>query len=569
MREHLRNNKGILLFCLAWFFLNLIQAFFTEIIDDEAYYWLYSRFPAWGYFDHPPMVAFLIKLGYGIFPNEMGVRFFSSLLGAGTIYITWLMIPERLRDLRLFMLTVFAISLMHLNVAGFVALPDTPLVFFAALFFLVLRRYLEEDRIGQALLLGVIVALMMYSKYHALLILFFTILSDWKLITRKSFWLIVAVAVIMYIPHILWQIKNDFVSFQYHLVGRNDPFQPRQILEYLGNQILVTGPFVGVILLYLGFTRKAAGSFERMLKFNLIGFFGFFLLSSVRGHVEPHWTAAVFPPLIILAFLNLDGRTQIRKWLRILGFASIPAILLIRVYLVWNILPLPDHVTRMFHDKDKWSVQIEELAGDRPVVFMNRFQNPSVYWFYTGKTAFTRNNILYRRNQFDVWPLEEQLEGKRVVLSRWSSGRDSVKVLETVHGDFPYYEIGRYCSFNRLRIKILEDEIESVTDGEYSVKVSITNPTSVKVCLDCECDLPPLLMYTYYSEDIRFRSSTVESQPELGSLEPGEEILLDVPLIAPEDPGIYSLNVSLGSAILLPGINGGSVELTVNSPGDH
>ncbi len=569
MREHFRDNKAILLFCLAWFFLNLLQAFFTEIMEDEAYYWLYSEFPSWGYFDHPPMVAILVKLGYSIFPNELGVRLFPSLLGAGTIYIIWQLIPERSRNKNLFMLTVFAISLMHLNVAGFIALPDIPLVFFASLFFLILRRYLEEDRIGQAILLGVIVAMMMYSKYHALLILFFTILSDWKLIIRKSFWLIVAVAVILYLPHIIWQIKHDFVSFEYHLIARNDPFQPRQILEYLGNQILVTGPFVGVILLYLAFSRKTAGSFERMLKFNLIGFFGFFFLSSVRGHVEPHWTAAAFPPMVILAFLNLNGKDKLRKWLRILGIVSIPAILLIRIYLVWNILPLPNHVSKMFHDKDIWSAQIEEVSGDRPVVFMNKYQYPSVYWFYTGNTAFTRNNNLYRRNQFDVWPLEHQLEGQSVVLSHWDRTKDNLKVHPTIHGEFPYYEIDKYCSFNRLKIEILKKEIESAADAEFTVAIRILNPTSFRVCMNCECDLSPLLIYTYYSKNIRVSSTTIEPQPELGSLEPGEELLLDVPLIAPTDPGMYSLSVSLGSAILIPGINGTPVNLLVNSPADR
>ena len=41
--------------------LNLLQAHFTELIFDEAYYWHYAQNMAWGYFDHPPMVALMIK----------------------------------------------------------------------------------------------------------------------------------------------------------------------------------------------------------------------------------------------------------------------------------------------------------------------------------------------------------------------------------------------------------------------------------------------------------------------------------------------------------------------------
>jgi hypothetical protein len=42
------------LFYSAWLLINLIQAGSTELFDDEAYYWIYSRYPDWGYFDHPP-----------------------------------------------------------------------------------------------------------------------------------------------------------------------------------------------------------------------------------------------------------------------------------------------------------------------------------------------------------------------------------------------------------------------------------------------------------------------------------------------------------------------------------
>jgi hypothetical protein len=426
---------------------------------------------------------------------------------------------------------------MHLNVAGFLALPDIPLVFFTSLFFLVLKRFLAEDRMAQALGLGVIIALMMYSKYHALLIIFFTILSDWKLILRKTFWVIVAVAVILYLPHIIWQVKNNFVSFQYHLISRNDPFQPRQILEYLGNQLVVTGPFVGVLLLFLAFARPAKGAYEKMLKFNLIGFFGFFFLSSIRGHVEPHWTAAAFPPMIVLAMLNLDRFPGLRKWIRVLGLASIPVILVIRLYLIVEILPMPVHVSRMFHDKDLWAKQIGEVAGDRPVVFLNKYQHPSLYRFY----------------------------GRQVLLTHWGKV-DSTRAIATTWDEIYYYEIERYCSFNRLSVKILEKKLQSPPGEQINVPVQIGNPTHQTVCLDCPCDLPPMLYQSVEDRDRIFYHDRIQEQPRLTSLEPGEQILLDIQIKVPEEPGDYLLTISFGSELLIPGINGVPVKLLVTDP---
>ena len=293
--------RKIIIFSSFWFILSLIQSFFSEIIDDEAYYWVYSQFLDWGYFDHPPMIALLIKIGSAVIPGELGVRLLPSLLGSGTVFIILMMLKDQVRDIRLPMLVICAIPLLHFHVAGFIAIPDLPLVFFASLFFYFYKKYLAQESPLVILLLSLSIAMMLYSKYHALLVIGFTVLSNLKILYRRSFWLVVLLSLTLYLPHILWQVRHDFVSFGYHLIDRNTPFELRHLLEYIGNQWIMIGPFCGLILLYLGITRKTTNKFESALKFNLIGFFLFFLFSSLKGHVEPHWTAVAFIPLILLS----------------------------------------------------------------------------------------------------------------------------------------------------------------------------------------------------------------------------------------------------------------------------
>ena len=61
--------------------LRLIAAAFTPITFDEAYYWMWSKHLAGGYYDHPPMVAVVIRLGTLIAGDtEFGVRLVSILL---------------------------------------------------------------------------------------------------------------------------------------------------------------------------------------------------------------------------------------------------------------------------------------------------------------------------------------------------------------------------------------------------------------------------------------------------------------------------------------------------------
>src|SRR3978361_499690 len=69
------------LIVLALVVLRLVAAAFTPITFDEAYYWMWSKHLAGGYYDHPPAVALVIRLGTMIAGDtELGVRLVSILL---------------------------------------------------------------------------------------------------------------------------------------------------------------------------------------------------------------------------------------------------------------------------------------------------------------------------------------------------------------------------------------------------------------------------------------------------------------------------------------------------------
>src|SRR5213595_2825392 len=72
-------NTGLAILALVG--LRLIVAAFTPITFDEAYYWMWSKHLAGGYYDHPPMVAVVIRLGTMLAGDtELGVRLVSVLL---------------------------------------------------------------------------------------------------------------------------------------------------------------------------------------------------------------------------------------------------------------------------------------------------------------------------------------------------------------------------------------------------------------------------------------------------------------------------------------------------------
>ena len=401
-----------LLFYTSWLLLALAQAASTELIADEAYYWVYSRFPAWGYFDHPPMIAFIIKSGYAIFHNELGVRLICALLGTMTILITE-SLTERKNP---FLFYTIVLSIGVLQIAGFLAVPDTPLLFFTALFFYTYRSFIKNTNWKNTLLLAIAISLLFYTKYHGLLIVLFTFLSNIKLFTRWETWLAGFFVLVLYAPHLLWQWDHDWVSFRYHLFESNvSAYKFSYTTDYLLGQILLAGPLAGLILFPAALMYKVKTQTEKALKFTLIGIYLIFLISSFRGKVEVNWTMPAIIPLIVLSHQFLIDKISWIKPLKIIAFVSLLLIIAARIYLVVDIGP--DNSTRGRFRNKAWAKTIVKKTGETPVVFYNSYQRASLFWFYSGVPSHSHNWYGDRRSNYNFWPTESNLLGKKVFIA--------------------------------------------------------------------------------------------------------------------------------------------------------
>jgi Dolichyl-phosphate-mannose-protein mannosyltransferase len=425
MKELLKKNHRLLFYGL-WFLLGLIQSGLTELQDDEAYYWVFSQYLDWGYFDHPPMIALLVKLGYAIFPNELGVRFFPLLLN-----IFSLVIIEKLTDKKNpFLFYTIALSIAVLQVSGFVAVPDIPLIFFTTLFFLCYKRFAGNFSLFNTFLLGLSVALLLYSKYHAVLIVFFVLLSNFKLFTKYQVYLAGIIALLLFSPHLWWQCQHDWVSFRYHLFESNvNDYKLSFTIEYIIGQLLLPGPIAGFVLLPAAFLYKPKIEIERALRFTMIGIYIFFLISSFRGRVEGNWTSPVLVPLMILSHQFLNAHF---KWQKVL-YKLLPITMLLVVFskiiMLVDLLPLKA-VRERYHSWKDWPAEMKERTKGLPIVLSNSYQRASKYWFYSGQMTLSQNWYRERRNNYNFWPIEDSLLGKPVYfmdkhgLSRFS---DSLK----------------------------------------------------------------------------------------------------------------------------------------------
>ncbi|AMR34353.1 hypothetical protein A0256_24310 [Mucilaginibacter sp. PAMC 26640] len=411
-----KSDKPVWYFILCWTLLNLVQAYTLELHGDEAYYWVYAQKLDWGYFYHPPMMALFIKIGYTLLHNELGIRLMAVFTNSAAIYLLRLILKPYRVSPHWFILAISSVLVFH--VYGFTTTPDAPLFFFAVLFYYVYQRYITKDGFLTGLLMGVIAACLLYSKYHGVLVIGFTVLSNFKLFKRGSFYLAMLTALIILVPHILWQMHHGFPAVNYQLFERSTDrtYKIGDSIEYLSGQLLLGGVLSSWYLFYKGFTAKVSDAFTRTLMFNAIGTFAFFLVNTLNADVQPHYTLIAFGPLTALALINFSKGNLFPVWYQRLLLINIGLVLLLRVALLfqWPVMQKIQALDTYFGYK-KWAMEIHKKAGNAYMVMDDGFQNPSKYNFYNHTLkGFSYDSRYYGRTMYDIWPFEDSLQHKRV-----------------------------------------------------------------------------------------------------------------------------------------------------------
>ena len=394
-----------------WLFINILQAAFTGLHSDESYYWMYSQHLAWGYFDHPPMIAFLIFLGDSVMHNELGVRLFVIVLSTLTMAMIMNVLNEK-KDLLFLSLFILSFPLVHTHIGGFMALPDTPLIFFTLLFYLGYKKFVAKPNLKMSLVMALLAAAMIYSKYHAFVALGLIVLSNLKLLKNKYFWITVIVAVLLLTPHILWQIDNHFPTFKYHLSDRTKPVRFWTVQNNITSQLLVAGPFTCFIVFFSLTKFKINGDlFKKAIIFSILGFYIFFFIMSFKNRIEAHYTTAITPLLMIATYPIISNDPGLKKWFKRLAFPSVILFFFFRFYLAADFLPNFGEVKISFYNHKATTAQIKRMAAGKKVASFNNFGFPGNYQFYTGDPAIHLATPGYRFCQFDLWDEETACEG--------------------------------------------------------------------------------------------------------------------------------------------------------------
>ncbi len=543
-----KNYKPLFYFILIWFAVNILQAIFTGIDGDEAYYWTYSRHLQWGYFDHPPMVALSIKLGELFGHGYLFTRFGTVLLSAATIYFGFKALPNRLQNVKRY-IVVFA-SVLIFHIYSFVTTPDPSLLFFTALFFYAYKLYLQQDNFLNTIFLSACIAGLIYSKYHGILPVFFTFLSNPKLILKRSAWIAVILVIAAFVPHLWWQYEHDWPTVRYHLFERSQgSYSLDKTTNYILGQLLIFGPFTTVVALIAILKKRIhAETYFRAHVFTFFGVLLFFFLSSFKKNIEPHWTLVAGISFVVLVLDLLERATEkLRKIFLRLCFINIFLVLAARLLIAIPNSPAKniDRFQVQIYSH-QWADSLYKHAAGTPVVFVDNYTYPSLYLYYHPDQLSTcYSSVYYRKNNYNLQD-HEAFNDKTVYAER------NIRIAGTdIEVKSPYvptflHKVDSFKAIAGLKISWLNKINTGSTGQKIKVNLELSNPFSYSINGE-----NLFLNYTFFKSKNDHKTSANIPVMEK-ELPPGFKKNIDIEISLPATVGKYKLIFSFDQPSMGP-----------------
>jgi 4-amino-4-deoxy-L-arabinose transferase-like glycosyltransferase len=342
----------------------MVVAGSIELSNDEVYYWTYAQYLQWNYFDHPPMIALLIRFFTGnlLVQQELFVRLGAIVCAAIN---TWQIyqLGRRVKDEYTGWLSAcfFTASIYAGILAGLMILPDAPQMVFWLWALLLLVNIFKDSgsrkgRNRRLVLLGVVVGLCIMSKVHGVFIwagaFLYMLLYKREQLKNPFLYLGVLLTCFIMLPIFLWNLDNSFVTLSYHgnRVGFFSHIQWDTFLRQLIGEFLYNNPVnVVIIVLALLTLRKTklfneAGQQQVLLAVSL-PLIGVVWLMSLFKDTLPHWTGPAYTSLIPLAAAytaqRMQRKTPGRLMPRVVKWAmGLPVLLLALLILGVHWLPL-------------------------------------------------------------------------------------------------------------------------------------------------------------------------------------------------------------------------------------
>lgn len=411
-------GKFLLLGLIAIYVIRLVVNQMMGLMPQDAYYYFYSEHLALSYFDHPPMVAYMLKAFSLIFGKSVAAvkltDFIVTLFSfVGFYYLSSFFLSKNrtIRSLILYGSTLL-VTVISINTT-----PDVPLIFFWTMSLIVTYKAVFENKIGYWILTGIFMGLSFDSKYTAVFLLFglvtFLVFSKnhRHFLFSKELLLTLVFFAITIAPIFIWNIENDWMSFKFQGAERASSISKFQIVPkyFFGNlatQLMLLLPvlFTAMLFVFFKYGKKIKKSRKVpddktlfLLSFSLPIILFFFAISTFYW-VKLNWIMPAYITAIVLV-----ARYVSYKLLRY----QVVLALIFHALLFVQIVFYPVNVK----SDDTWfgweelSVEVEKVSEQYPDSFIfsnDGYKTSAVLNFYLDKEIYSGNVIGANGLQFSV-----------------------------------------------------------------------------------------------------------------------------------------------------------------------
>jgi 4-amino-4-deoxy-L-arabinose transferase-like glycosyltransferase len=304
--------------------LRLIFCATLPLTPDEAYYFAWSAHLQTGYFDHPPMIAYLMHFGVlAAGPSPFGIRLLAPLLAAAGTLLIYDAGEQFFPDRQAGLVAAALLNATLLVGAGAVIFtPDTPLLLFWTAGIAAFARWQRSGDPRWWGGIGIAVGLALLSKYTAILFaaaIFLHLVSSraGRAGLRTPWpWVAAVLALLIFSPDIVWNAAHHWVSYvkQGSRVAGFDARRTAQFLgEFVAGQFFLATPMIAVLIV-AGLVRLGRQNSGHVLIWLTAVPAAVFLEHVFSGRVEANW-AAIFYPSACLAAAALPI-SVLRRFLR-------------------------------------------------------------------------------------------------------------------------------------------------------------------------------------------------------------------------------------------------------------
>ncbi|WP_415395861.1 ArnT family glycosyltransferase [Sulfurimonas sp. CS5] len=300
---HKQPKKSAFSIIITLAIFSAIYNAFLPLHGDEAYYWMWSHHLQTGYYDHPPFIAYMIYLTNFISQAEWGVRLVNVFsMSISALYIFKL--TSEIFDDKIALNALLIFSSIILVHAGYIiTTPDSPLILFYSITLYYSYRAIFYGKTIDYALTGVLLGLMMLSKYTAILFVFtlliFIFLKRRDILFKTNFYLAIFLSVIVVSPMLFWNYQHDWISFTFQLDhGSTENFEiyPHLFFEFFGGQFGIFSPVFTGVLFYFLVKDKLYYKNDKLffLALSTITILLFFFYKSFFTRMELNYTAPAY-----------------------------------------------------------------------------------------------------------------------------------------------------------------------------------------------------------------------------------------------------------------------------------